>query len=522
MQRRSVSGYFLSALAALSVQPIGLHAQADRPALVVLIAVDQLRPDYFSRYESQLTGGLGRFWRDGAFFTNAWQDHAITETAPGHSTLLSGRPPASTGIVANSRGVADSTVRLIGVDSTAASPWRFRGTTLYDWMLAGDSTAQALSVSRKDRGAILPIGRARAQVFWYKQGMFTTSTWYTRRLPSWLQQWNARRGPARLAGTRWDLLLPPSAYPEPDSLPYENESADVAFPHVLPSDTAEAMGALEKTPMMDSLIVDVALHGVGATKLGRRGRPDLLVLSLSATDNIGHSFGPDSREIHDQILRLDRTLGRFMDSLAVLVPGRIVYALTADHGVQPLPEHSGNGGRIHYSGLVDTFTEELERRWHVPFGVEFDSGLLAAKTGALRSRGVNVDSLATAIASRFRRLEGVAQVYTPATLRRAATTDETARLWRRTLPADEQWLVAATAKPGWMWTEDLGWTTHGTTNLEDMHVPLAFLGDEIRAGRVARRVTTEDIGPTFAALLGVRPTEPLTGRVLVEVTTARR
>src|SRR6185503_2605267 len=132
------------------------HAQ-QRPALVVLIAVDQFRGDYLDRFGSQLTGGLARFRTEGAFFPNAWQDHSNTETAPGHATMLSGREPAHTGVVSNTRGVPDPDMPLVEASGPGASPRRFNGTALYDWIVARDPNARVLSVSRKDRGAILPV-----------------------------------------------------------------------------------------------------------------------------------------------------------------------------------------------------------------------------------------------------------------------------------------------------------------------------------------------------------------------------
>src|ERR1700682_1155203 len=128
------------------------------PKLIVFITIDAMRPDYLSRFESQLTGGLGRLYKGGAVFTNAFQDHAITETAPGHSATLSGRFPVHTGISANSAGVNDTTTTLIDAPGPGASPFRFRGTTLIDWLVAKDPRTRALSVSRKDRAAILPGG----------------------------------------------------------------------------------------------------------------------------------------------------------------------------------------------------------------------------------------------------------------------------------------------------------------------------------------------------------------------------
>src|SRR5574339_487054 len=136
-----------------------------KPALVVFIAVDQMRPDYFDRWPGQLTGGLQRLYEKGAFFPQGMQDHAITETAPGHSTMLSGRSPSSTGVVTNELGVPDSTSPLLVVPGIGASPRRVNGTMLYDWMKAADPATRVLSVSRKDRGAILPIGKAKVPVF---------------------------------------------------------------------------------------------------------------------------------------------------------------------------------------------------------------------------------------------------------------------------------------------------------------------------------------------------------------------
>src|SRR5256712_2038697 len=281
------------------------RAAPPRPKLVVVITVDQLRADYLVRWRQQLTGGFFTLLADGAVFTNAFQDHAVTETAPGHSTLLSGRWPAHTGIISNTEGVLDSTTPLLGVLGPGASPRRFRGTALFDWLKAADTTSRALSVSRKDRGAILPIGRAKAQVYWYQSGLFTTSRYYQDTLPIWVQAFNALRVPQEAAGTRWTLLRPDSVYSEPDSEPWENGGRGVAFPHALPADSAGAAAAFAGVPQMDWLTLAFALAGLEALRLGRRGPTDLLAVSLSTTDAIAHAFGPDSRELHDQILRLD-------------------------------------------------------------------------------------------------------------------------------------------------------------------------------------------------------------------------
>src|SRR5437879_8948878 len=210
---------YLAFLTGLLVSPPPAPA---RPKLIVVITVDQLRPDYFSRWRSQLTGGLAQLANEGASFTDGYQDHAVTETAPGHSTILSGMWPAHTGIIRNSEGVQDSLAPLIGTTGPGASPRRFRGTTLIDWLKAVDPTTRVLSVSRKDRGAILPIGHAKEQVYWYQSGLFTTSRYYQDTLPIWVQTFNALRVPQEAAGAKWTLLRPDSVYSAPASVPGEN------------------------------------------------------------------------------------------------------------------------------------------------------------------------------------------------------------------------------------------------------------------------------------------------------------
>src|SRR5262249_20469616 len=176
------------------------------PRLVVLIAVDQMRADYLARFASRWTGGFARIYRGGTVFAQGQQDHAATETAPGHSTMLSGRYPAHTGIALNNRGVQDRTSLMVGstTDTIGASPRRFLAATLYDWLLAPVPNTRFLSFSRKARAAIFPIGRARVPVYWFYDGAFTTSRYYADSLPAWVQAFNARRDATRIAGMTWN------------------------------------------------------------------------------------------------------------------------------------------------------------------------------------------------------------------------------------------------------------------------------------------------------------------------------
>ena len=495
-----------------------------RPRLVVVITVDQLRPDYIDRYRTQLTGGLSRLLRQGAYFADAYQDHAVTETAPGHATILSGRWPAHTGIISNVTGVSDAAAPLLEVAGPGASPARFRGTAFFDWLKAAEPGARVLSVSRKDRGAILPVGRARQQVYWYQGGIFTTSRYYADSLPAWIHAFNARRIPFRAAGRVWTLLLPASAYAEPDSVPYENLGHDVTFPHELPTDSSAAAAAYVGVPSMDSLTLAFALEGVRALGLGPRGGTDLLAVSLSTTDAIGHAFGPDSREIHDQVLRLDRYLAWFLEQLFVRYgPENVLVVLTADHGVTPFPERSRrelrrDATRVFADTLIRAVNASLDARIGGGDWLGFDTGMvLAPDRAALAAKGIDVDSVVGDVKQRLRALPGVARVDRPAELTGRDTSDPVVRRWRHQVPPDGGVELVVTLKPYSIWTyENLPIAMHGQPTDLDAHVPLILWGRGVRRGVYETRVATVDIAPTLASLLQLTPAEPLDGHPLTE------
>jgi arylsulfatase A-like enzyme len=500
-----------------------------RPKLIVVITVDQLRPDYFSRWKPQLTGGLGQLATEGAFFSEGYQDHAVTETAPGHSTILSGMWPAHTGIIRNSEGVQDTLAPLIGIAGPGASPRRMRGTAFFDWLKAVDPSARALSVSRKDRGAILPIGKSKEQVYWYQSGLFTTSKYYADTLPTWVQAFNARRLPYKAANTVWTLLLPDSAYKEVDNQTWENGGAGVVFPHRLPADSLAAALALPGVPMMDSLTLAFALEGFEALKLGKKGT-DILAVSLSTTDAVGHAFGPDSREIHDQVVRLDRYLGWFLKRLTDRV-GRdnVVVVLTADHGVTSMPEQTRAKGGTAYRVLLDTLITavngELDRiagttrQW-----LSFDTGMLFLQdNGRFTAMGIRTDSILDALTTRILRVPGVARVLKPADLARADTAnDPVARRWLHQLTPDASVALTVSLQPGSVWDfPNLPIAMHGQPSEDDAHVPIIFWGKGIRRGVYAGRTNTVDIAPTLAALIGVAPLSLVDGHARTDALAPR-
>ena len=494
------------------------------PTLVVQITVDQLRPDYLDRFGAQLTGGLARLKREGAFFTNAMHDHATTETAPGHATLWSGRYPSHTGVVINDIGVADpQSPLLFGKAAGGASPYRYRGSSFFDWVRTKDKFSRALSVSRKDRGAILPLGRAKQNVFWYSlDGRFTTSTYYGDTVPTWVSTFNATNFTARFLGTPWNTMLDASAYPEKDSVPVESLGKNFMFPHVLSKDPKIGANDFTEFPWMDDVTVDFALAGVNALKLGAGPTMDVLAVSLSTTDAVGHRYGPDSRELHDQVLRVDKAIGRLIDSLYKLRDStRIVFALGADHGVAPFPELHFPGtdstrGRVDPRPIIDAARHALADRGVEGDALDLQSGIVMLDKRRLAEHGVNADSVTTALSTAFKRLPGMLRVDRVSTLAAsAATGDKIARRWLHSIPTDLGAVLTLTLKPYYYWFT-VRYATHGTPHDYDAHIPILFMGPMFKPGRYDNPVRSVDIAPTLGVVTDVLPTDPIDGRVLIE------
>lgn len=497
-----------SAASVCAPPPAAPGPRAARPTLLVFLTVDQLHPDYLERYRHQFTGGFARLLGGGAWFTRGFHDHAITETAPGHASTMSGRFPRGTGITRNILGVNGPDYPLLGSSDVGASPFRFRGTTLTDWLTARDPATRALSVSQKDRSAILPIGRSRQQVYWYaSNGTLTTSTWYRDTLPAWVREFNAREVPRKAAGAYWNLLLPAADYAEPDSVPFENFRRSFVFPHLVGPDSAAAARRFLLFPMMDELLAAFALEGVNRLGLGTGPGTDILAVSFSATDQIGHRFGPESREIHDQIVRLDRTLGRLIDSLYRLRDStRIIIALTADHAVQPIPELHG-GLRVSLGPAMDS-----ARATAIAGGGS--AGDVDLESGAFFAEGPGAGQAGQAFMRVAKGIPGVLRVDRFADLpRHDLVRDPIARRWLHMFPPDIAPLAVVTLAPGNMYDYPLV-ATHGSPHDADAHVPIIFHGAPFRPGVYEAPVRVIDMGPTLARVLGVTPTEPVDGRVL--------
>jgi predicted AlkP superfamily pyrophosphatase or phosphodiesterase len=526
----AASTTILALAAACTSAPAGAPAPAPstaaegagaRPRLAVLVVVDQFREPYLENYGDLFTGGLRRLLDQGRLYTRATHDHAITETAVGHSTLSTGVYPMHHGIVANEwsertakgwievSNVGDSTARIVGVpNARGVSPHHLLRPGLADWVAAANPRSQVASVSGKDRGAVLPAAHARGQVYWFDggAGRFVTSTYYRNRYPAWADAFTTKVLSTYARDSVWESRIPSSALARSsaDTATWEGDGVHTFFPHRFDEEgrPGRFWGWFSSTPMLDAATLDYARTLVTSLGLGKDDAPDFLNVSLSQTDRIGHGYGPRSREQLDNLLRLDRELGEFFTFLDRTVgEGRWVVVLSADHGSLLAPETLPFQGE---SPAGRRATAEEKRQ----LTALLDS---AAKMPDDPSRQARV-------AEALRRLPFVAAAYTDAELLNGTPADSFAVLERRSLypgrAAAEfsRFGVEVRYVEGWLATPH--GSGHGTPYWYDRHVPVLFMGPGVAAGRDSTRAATVDVAPTLAHLLGVTAPADLDGKVL--------
>jgi predicted AlkP superfamily pyrophosphatase or phosphodiesterase len=316
-----------------------------------------MRFDYLTRFGDLYRGGLQTLLSRGAVFSNAHYRHAVTSTGPGHAVIVSGRHPSHSGIIANgwydSRlkknvgVVEDPSHSLLAGEGSGASPANFIGFTLGDVLKQESSQSRIVGVSLKDRSAILMAGPRGDAAYWYDtaRGNFVSSTYYMNRLPAWLERWNEQRLADRYGGRNWTRLVEDvrlyEKYAGPDDIDGEWDRQDTVFPHLIrgtPPDSNFYL-YLRRTPFIDELTLSVALEAIKGHELGTDTSTDILAIGFSGTDIVGHTYGAESQELMDQLLRLDLFLEELFEQVDASVGlADTLVVLTSDHGALPLVE----------------------------------------------------------------------------------------------------------------------------------------------------------------------------------------
>jgi predicted AlkP superfamily pyrophosphatase or phosphodiesterase len=523
-----------AALAATLAETPGAEATAptrdSRPRLVLFVSVDQMRADYLERFRPLFTAGLKRLSEDGAVFTKAYYRHACAETGPGHSVLLSGRSPRSSGIVGNEwwdrtlrlkvNVVDDPAVRRLGgLGGRSASPAYYNAFTVGDMLKVQSPASRVVGVSFKDRAAILMGGRRADAAYWYEttDGRFVTSTWYMNEAPRWLDAWNARRLPDALAGRSWERLLKDPAtylrFAGEDAVDGEWDRKDVVFPHRIRSapPAVEFYEDLRRTPFADEILLDFATTAMTNHDLGSDDATDILAVSFSASDAIGHTYGPDSQEQMDNMLRLDRTLGRLIDAAERRTgKGRTLVVLAADHGVMPLVEVLKARGIDARRGSLSELDAAVQKALAVRFPGA--TGLIAdpdpmeyvLDREAIARQRLKAEDVEATIREALLATGLIDAVYTQAQLIGTRPAgDPFFDLHQRAFFAPRSGDLIARVKRYVYLGGYVGGTGHGSPHDYDRHVPIVFLGPGIAPGRRDVEVGPEDIAWALGRLLGL-------------------
>jgi predicted AlkP superfamily pyrophosphatase or phosphodiesterase len=372
-------------------------------------------------------------------------------------------------------------------------------------------------VSLKDRSAILPTGKRPDGAFWFQGGLFITSTYYTSDtggVPAWVKQFNESKAADRWMGTEWKRLGPKPLYDQllgPDNRPGEGEGEKqgIAFPH--PMTRSRYYLALANSPFGNDLLLEFAKACVVEERLGLHDVPDLLVISFSSNDLIGHTWGPDSHEVLDVTLRSDVIVAELLAFLDNRVgPGRYLLGLTADHGVCPLPEVTQEqgrfAGRVNPDDLRKLLNAHLSKVFAADPRTEWSDAAFPwfyLKTPTLRAHGV-LRQRATAEAVKFlAKQPGVARTFTHADLiGPVPSSDELAVKMKRSFHPTRCGDIGVVLKPYWIAYGKTG-TTHGAPYDYDTHVPLLVYGPGIRGGKREERVTPQALASIFAKWLDI-------------------
>jgi predicted AlkP superfamily pyrophosphatase or phosphodiesterase len=537
-----LSGILLQTSAQSAARSQTVADKPPRPKLVVGIVIDQMRWDYLYRYADRYgAGGFRRLLQEGFTCENTFISHLPSYTAVGHSTIFTGSVPAIHGITGNdwidqASGrsqycVADSSVAPVGGTAPAGnmSPRNLLASTITDeLMLATNFRSKVVGISLKDRASILPAGHAPTGAFWFDdiKGCFSTSTWYMKALPEWVEKFNARNLPAQLVANGWSTLYPIDTYTQStaDDEPWEglfkDEKASV-FPHDMAKHYKEDHDNIRSSPFGNTLTLEFARAAVEGYSLGQGNFTDFLTINCASTDYVGHKYGPNSIEVEDVYLRLDKDLAAFFSYLDNKIgKGNYTIFLTADHGashaVEFLRAHHIPAGLLGSRNIIKGLNDELAVR----FGVK---DLVLAGTNyyvnynfaRIREAGLSMDSLKKASIAFLSAQPGIQYVIDMASI--AATP----------VPAPLQAMIVngynrkrcgsilIIPEPGWFDGMDRG-TTHGVWSPQDTHIPLVFMGWGIPHGVLHRTVHMTDIAPTVAALLHIQMPDGNIGDVIGE------
>jgi hypothetical protein len=518
----------------------------EQPKLIVGVVVDQMCYDYLFRFYDQFgKTGFRRLMDKGSHFRNVTYNYVPTYTGPGHASIYTGTTPDNHGIVANEwyhrpyakevNCVEDTTVKPVGNDSPygKCSPHFLRANTVTDQLKLTYPLGKVVSVSIKDRGAILPGGHLSDGSYWYdyQSGKFITSSFYTDQLPPWADRFHTSNPIDTYLARKWELLKEPEFYHyrNLDDSPYEQlvgGKTTPTFPYDFTGLSKEdQLAHFTIMPFANTYLADFAIEALKNENLGQDEHTDMLTISFSTPDIAGHSFGPYSLEMEDMYLRLDLEIGRLLKTLdAEVGKGNYVIFLTADHAVVPVPQFLTDrqlpGGYVFLAQLLTDLRAASVAEFQTDIIDRIENNNVYLKQEFVRSELSQQFTLF--LQQQIREWAGVKAVYTKEQLLSAVGGDTWIEMVRKGYDKERSGEVIFLLEPGYLpkstesETSRKG-TSHGSAFNYDTHVPVLFYGAGIPAQEVFTAYDITDLAATLVHLLQVQRPNAMTGKPMTEL-----
>jgi hypothetical protein len=540
----------LLSLGILSIASMVFGQKNSSPRLVVSIVVDQMCYDYLYRFENKFSKkGFQKLMQKGMNCRNTRYNYVPTFTGPGHASIYTGTTPSNHGIVANDwfDRVSDKRVNCVEDNAFVAvgsaqsnegqcSPRHLKTTTVTDQLKLTYPEAKVISLSIKDRGAILPGGHLSDGSYWFdsNSGMFITSSFFKRQLPGWVNDFNKEQRPQKALNSVWNTLYDLSTYKEsgPDNSPYEQllpgkETPTFPYDFIEMNKHSKDLSLFTYTPFANTALTDLAIKGIDAEGLGDDDRTDMLCLSYSTPDIVGHAFGPYSVELEDIYLRLDQDLSNLISFLEKRIGKKeFILMLTADHAVAPVPQQLVDkklpGG---YFFAIE-YLPQLRAKLTDKFGFDPIADMVNCNIylnhTALRGRQIAVEEITQFLVLELAKWTEVKAVYSAADLSGKYSGDVWFEMIRngyhKEVSGDVLFLLESGFLPKYNDIPSVhSGTSHGSAFNYDTHVPLIWFGTGIPSGEIVRKIDITDISATLTNLLYLQRTGSMIGEPIIEL-----
>lgn len=515
-------------------------AQVARPKLVVGLVVDQMRWDYLYRYYDRYTqGGFKRLINEGFSVENTLIPYTPTYTACGHSCIYTGSVPSLTGIIGNEWYDPQTKKNVYCTEDTSAttvgsapspegnmSPRNLLTTTITDELrLATNFRGKVFGISLKDRGSILPAGHAANAAYWYQgtTGDWITSTYYMKTLPTWMSNFNQLKLANKYYAKNWETLYPINTYVNSTADEKSYEGKNSTFPHLLAQNINKNFDAIRSTPFGNTITLALAKLAITSENLGKDNITDFLAVSCSSTDYIGHAYGPNSIEIEDTYLRLDKDFEDFFSFLDKTVgKGNYTVFLTADHGAAHVPgfmvDNKLPAGIVSDKEIAAKLNDVLKEKFKIAdLVIKSMNNQIILDHDKMAKHDIDLDDAKKLVIGELRKMDGVQDAIDIADISESTLTEVQKKMITNGYNARKSGDIYYILNPNWFNGTSTG-TTHGNWNPYDAHIPLVFMGWGIKHGATNKTHYMTDIAPTVAALLHIQMPNGTIGEPITEIT----